>query len=67
MPNDIARDEVRRLLDSGALALDVLPASEYEESHLPGALNIPLEIVDAHSTKQLSKDKLIIAYCHDTQ
>lgn len=67
MPKDIERDEVRRLLESGALVLDVLPAQEYQEFHLPSAMSIPLEKIDALTTAHLRKDKPVITYCHDTQ
>ncbi len=43
MPGSLARDEVRRLLEQGALLVDVLPRQEYEEEHLPWAINIPLK------------------------
>ena len=39
----INREEVRQLLEAGAQIVEVLPAPEYEEEHLPGAINIPLK------------------------
>jgi rhodanese-related sulfurtransferase len=67
MPKDIDRDAVQRLTQNGARIIDVLPKTEYERFHLPGALSIPLETINAESTKQLPKDQPIITYCHDTQ
>ena len=44
MPGFVHRDEMLRLLEEGgAELLEVLPREEYEEEHLPGAINIPLK------------------------
>jgi rhodanese-related sulfurtransferase len=43
---EIDRDGVQRLVAAGAQLVEVLPASEYEEEHLPGALHIPLARLD---------------------
>lgn len=42
MPRDIQRAEVRRLRSGGAQLVEVLPAEEFKEDHLPGAISIPL-------------------------
>ncbi len=67
MPTQIGRDEVRRLIDDGAQLVDVLPAKEYGDEHLPGAINIPLKTLDAETTKQLERNRPVIVYCYDTQ
>jgi rhodanese-related sulfurtransferase len=36
LPTAVFRDEVKRLVDEGAQLVEVLPAEEYEEEHLPG-------------------------------
>ena len=36
MVQNIDRDEVQRLMAQGAQIVDVLPAREYGEDHLPG-------------------------------
>jgi rhodanese-related sulfurtransferase/CBS domain-containing protein len=56
---------LRRLLDEGAQLVEVLPAEEYAEEHLPGAINIPLKELDAHSAAQLDKSRPVILYCWD--
>jgi rhodanese-related sulfurtransferase len=65
MPKTIFRDGVRELLEEGAQLVDVLPSEEYAESHLPGAINIPLKELDRETTEQLQRDAAVIAYCHD--
>jgi hypothetical protein len=41
MPQDIERAGVRQLLDQGAQLVEVLPAEEFKEDHLPGAISVP--------------------------
>ncbi len=65
MPVSLGRDEVQRLLKEGAELVEVLPREEYEEEHLPGAINIPLKELDRETTAGLRRDAPVIVYCHD--
>jgi rhodanese-related sulfurtransferase len=65
MPKDIGLEEVRRLVSEGAQLLDVLPRREYEEEHLPGAVNIPLKTLDKTTAVQLDKSRPVVVYCWD--
>jgi rhodanese-related sulfurtransferase len=65
MPTVINRDELRNLTGQGAQLLEVLPAEEYEWAHLPGAVNLPLEKMDA-TVGQLDRSRPVIVYCHDS-
>lgn len=67
MPSPIARDDVRRLMSKGAQLVDVLPAEEYHDLHLPGAINIPLKELNAERAAGLRKDQPVIVYCYDYQ
>ena len=67
MPTPIGRDEVRRLLDNGAQLVEVLPEGDYEDEHLPGAINIPLKELDRETTRQLQREQPVIVYCNDYQ
>lgn len=67
MPTAIFRDEVRRLLTEGAQLVDVLPAQEYQDLHLPGAISIPLKELTEQTTARLRKDQPVIVYCYDYQ
>jgi phage shock protein E len=67
MPTSIDRDELQRLLDQGAQLVEVLPEAEYEDEHLPGAVNIPLKSLDAESSRRLERDRAVIVYCYDYQ
>jgi rhodanese-related sulfurtransferase len=63
----VGREEVQRLMREGAQIVDVLPHEEYEEEHLPGAINIPLKELNAKSAMRLRKDRPVVVYCHDFQ
>jgi rhodanese-related sulfurtransferase len=64
----IDRDEVARLLrEEQAQLVEVLPADEYEDEHLPGAINIPLKLLDATTAGQLDSERPVIVYCYDYQ
>ncbi len=65
MPKDIDRGEVRRLLEGGAQLVEVLPSSEYEEDHLPGAVNLPLRKLDQQAGGLLDRNRPVIVYCWD--
>jgi rhodanese-related sulfurtransferase len=57
---------VQRLLAAEqAQLVEVLPAAEYEEEHLPGAINIPLKELDHETTCLLDHGRPLIAYCYD--
>ena len=67
MPTPIGRDELRRQLDNGAQLVEVLPEEEYEDEHLPGAINIPLKRLDAETARRLERERPVIVYCYDYQ
>ena len=67
MPTPIDRDQVQHLLEQGAQLIEVLPEAEYADEHLPGAINIPLKTIDRETTRQLDRDRPVIAYCYDYQ
>ncbi|WP_446220483.1 rhodanese-like domain-containing protein [Micromonospora sp. IBHARD004] len=56
---------LRALLDAGAQLVEVLPAAEYADQHLPGALNIPLETLNAGTTAGLNRASPVVVYCWD--
>jgi rhodanese-related sulfurtransferase len=65
MPREIDRNEVRRLLDGGAQLVEVLPSSEYEEDHLPGAVSLPLRQIERQAEILLERGRPVIVYCWD--
>lgn len=65
MPRNVDREEVRRLVEAGAQLVEVLPKEEYEEEHLPAAINIPLRRIDREARERLDPDRPVIVYCWD--
>lgn len=65
MPTRIEIDRLQDLVEGGAQLVEVLPREEYEEEHLPGAINIPLKQLDAEATATLEKRSPLIVYCWD--
>jgi rhodanese-related sulfurtransferase len=60
------RDGVRRLVEQGAQLVEVLPADEYEEDHLPGAVNLPLRKLEEQGRDVLDRHRAIVVYCWDS-
>src|SRR5690348_252965 len=65
MARTIDRDEVQRLMEQGAQIVDVLPAREYAEDHLPGAVNLPLRKIEAEALRMLDPSRPVVVYCAD--
>ncbi len=50
--------------ETGYIILDVRTAQEYEETHIPDAINIPNESIDSEDIPELpDKNQLILVYC----
>ena len=61
----ITMDEaVAMMEEEGYIILDVRTAAEFDEKHIPGAINIPNETIGAEVIPELpDKDQLILVYC----
>ena len=66
MARVIGRDRVRRLMEQGAQIVDVLPAREYGEDHLPGAVNLRLRKIEADAARVLDLGQPVVVYCADS-
>jgi len=65
MPTTVDRDELQKLAQNGAQIVEVLPREEYDEEHLPGAINIPLRRIDTEAPSRLDPERPVIVYCWD--
>ena len=65
MPHEVTRDEVRQLLAQRAQLVEVLPVKEFDDEHLPGAVNIPLSHLDKEARGALDPTRPVIVYCWD--
>lgn len=67
MPHEIHdRADVQALIAGGAQVVDVLGREEYEESHLPGAINLRLRDLETEALSRLDPDRPVVVYCWDT-
>jgi rhodanese-related sulfurtransferase len=53
-------------MDEGAQVVDVLPAREYGEDHIPGAVNLPLRRIETEARQVLDHARPIVVYCADS-
>ena len=67
MPKSVDRQSVQRLIADGAQVVEVLPAEEYADAHIRGAINIPLKELTREGARALRPDRAIITYCADFQ
>jgi rhodanese-related sulfurtransferase len=65
MPESVDAAALERLMAEGGQVVEVLPAEEFAEEHLPGARNIPLKELGPETTAQLDRAKPVIVYCWD--
>jgi len=65
MPHEIDRDGVRRFMGEGGQIVEVLPANEYAEDHLPGAVNLPLRRLEVEARTVLDPGRPVVVYCWD--
>jgi rhodanese-related sulfurtransferase len=61
----VVREGVLALAEEGAQIVDVMSHHAYEQLHITGATNIPLDRLDAHTAGQLQRDIPVIVYCND--
>lgn len=66
MPTTIDRHRLQELVQRRAQLVEVLPYSEYEEEHLPGAINLPLRRLETEAREVLDRSRPVIVYCFDS-
>jgi rhodanese-related sulfurtransferase len=65
MPQEIDRNDVRRLMREGAQVVEVLPKEEFEADHLPGAVSLPLRNLETEAKAKLDPGRPVVVYCWD--
>ena len=69
MPSTIDTEALAALLrdDPSVQLVEVLPESEYDQEHLPGARSIPLTAMTPERADELDRALPVVAYCFDYQ
>jgi phage shock protein E len=62
-PERIASTEAQRLVQRGALLVDVRTQSEFQAHHLPNAVNVPVQELSSRLKELEPKDRPIVLYC----
>lgn len=60
---DVSSSEARRLVEGGALLVDVRTPAEFSARHIPGAVNIPLSELDARMNELGPRSRAVVLYC----
>lgn len=62
----IDKDTLKNKLENGNIHLvEVLGVDKFNQSHIKGAINIPLENIGQQAKKKFGKDDEIVVYCSD--
>jgi phage shock protein E len=60
---DVSSVEARKLVQASARLVDVRTPGEFAAGHLPGAINIPVQQLDARMSELQPKDAAVVVYC----
>ena len=60
-PSDVYHDITTKI--SGIIVIDARTSEAYTHGHVPGAINLPHQIIDSTTTGSLPRDKVLVTYC----
>jgi phage shock protein E len=60
---DVTAAQARQLVRAGARLVDVRTPGEFASSHLPGAINIPVQELEARVGELRPVDAAVVVYC----
>lgn len=63
-PARINGKQARSLVAQGARLVDVRTPAEFRDGHVDGAVNVPLDQLEARSAEIGAKDQAVVLYCH---
>lgn len=59
----VAPATARELVAGGALLLDVRSPDEFAAAHLPGAMNVPVQVLEDRLAELGHKERPVVIYC----
>lgn len=67
MSQTIDRETLKRKIDGGDTfhLVEVLPSKDFEEEHLPGAINVPLSKIGRVARERFEPNDEIVVYCRN--
>ena len=60
---DVSSAEARQLVHAGARLVDVRTPDEFAAGHIAGAINIPVQQLDARMSELRPKEAAVVVYC----
>lgn len=57
-------EDAHALVQKGALLLDVRSPDEFAAGHLPGAVNVPVDRLEASLKEVGAPERPVVVYCH---
>lgn len=63
MADALLDDPIMRMIDEGAIVIDVRTAEEYDDEHYPNAINVPLNLIQAKAAELGDKSTPFVLYC----
>src|SRR5690348_5207303 len=64
---DVSSAQARQLVQAGARLVDVRTPGEFAAGHIAGAVNIPVQQLDARMHELEPKDRAVVLYCRSGQ
>lgn len=64
---DVSGAEARQLVQAGARLVDVRTPAEFAAGHIPGAVNIPVQQIEARMQELDPRDGAVVLYCRSGQ
>ena len=55
--------DFKKLVENGALIVDVRTAAEYQKGHIKGSVNIPVDQIKSKAEQLKAKNKSVITCC----
>jgi hypothetical protein len=62
-PVEVSLERLREIVASGAQLVEVLPAKEFHEEHLPDAVSLPLKEFIRERVAVLDATRAVVVYC----
>jgi phage shock protein E len=63
LPRMSAQDFGRQLAERRIVVIDVRTVEEYQAGHIPGAISVPVDEIDARIDQVKALNKPVVAYC----
>lgn len=60
---DVTAADAHRLVEHGALLLDVRTPEEFRAGHIEGAINIPVQVLEQRMAELGAHERDIVVYC----